>query len=43
LVKLLAGDEAALTRILTGLAELGADTQPVDSPIDLIEIARESS
>jgi len=43
LVELLAGDEAALTRILTGLAELGADTQPVDSPIDLIEIARESS
>ncbi|MGO9976787.1 MAG: hypothetical protein ACLP01_29105 [Solirubrobacteraceae bacterium] len=40
LIELLAGDEAALTRILAGLDELEADTNP---PIDLVEIAQEQS
>jgi hypothetical protein len=43
LVELLTGDEVALTRILTGLDELEADTTPTDRQIDLIEIAQESS
>jgi integrase len=37
-IELLAGDEIALTRILTGLDELEADSHP---PIDLVEIAAE--
>jgi integrase len=43
LVELLAGDEAALTRILAGLDELEADTQLADPQVDLIEIAQQSS
>jgi site-specific recombinase XerD len=38
LIELLAGDEAALTRILTGLDELEADT-----PLDVVDLAQERS
>jgi hypothetical protein len=40
LIELLAGDEAALTRILAGLDALEVDANP---PIDLVEIAQEQS
>jgi site-specific recombinase XerD len=43
LVELLAGDEAALARILAGLDELEADARRADPRIDLIEIAQQSS
>jgi integrase len=43
LVELLAGDEAALNRIMTGLDDLEADTTPPARQSDLLEIAQETS
>jgi len=41
LVELLAGDEAALSRIMTGLDSLEADGTPAAPQVDLLEIAQE--